>query len=93
MQLRIRPRSLDGGLFAVLFADASTARKELRGVGVSPIKDDRALAKATLYDHGSERNYPLQLDLRLQPEGYWKVTDVKNMADLIRMVRKEAEMR
>jgi hypothetical protein len=83
----------DGGLFAVLFADASTARKELRGVGVSPVKNDTALAKATLYDHGSERNYPLQLDLRLQPEGYWKVTDVKNMADLIRIVRKEAEMR
>ena len=83
----------DGGLFSVLFADASTARKELRGVGVSPIKDDRALAKATLYDHGSERNYPLQLDLRLQPEGYWKVTDVKNMADLIRSVRKEIETR
>lgn len=83
----------DGGLFSVLFADASTARKELRGVGLSPVKDDRATAKATLYDHGSERNYPLQLDLRLQPEGYWKVTDVKNMADLIRSVRKEIETR
>jgi len=83
----------DGGLFAVIFADASTARKELRGVGVSPVKDGAALAQATLYDHGSERNYPLQLDLRLQPEGYWKVTDVKNMADLIRTVRKEIETR
>ncbi|ACU88563.1 conserved hypothetical protein [Desulfomicrobium baculatum DSM 4028] len=83
----------DGGLFAVLFADASTARKELRGVRVSPVKGDAATAQATVYDHGSERNYPVQLDLKLQPEGYWKVTDVKNMADLIRRVRKEAEER
>jgi len=83
----------DGGLLAVLFADASTARKELRGVRVNPAKGDTATAQATLYDHGSERSYPVQLDLRLQPEGYWKVTDVKNMADLIRRVRKEAEER
>jgi len=83
----------DGGLFAVLFADASTARKELRGVRVNPGKGDTATAQATLYDHGSERNYPVQLGLKLQPEGYWKVTDVKNMADLIRRVRKEAEER
>ncbi len=83
----------DGGLLAVLFADASTARKELRGVRVSPVSGDAATAQATVYDHGSERNYPVQLDLKLQPEGYWKVTDVKNMADLIRRVRKEAEER
>ncbi|SFK13511.1 hypothetical protein SAMN04488082_1157 [Desulfomicrobium apsheronum] len=83
----------DGGLLAVLFADASTARKELRGVRVNPAKGDTATAQATVYDHGSERSYPVQLDLRLQPEGYWKVTDVKNMADLIRRVRKEAEER
>lgn len=83
----------DGGLLAVLFADASTARKELCGVRVNPAKGDTATAQATVYDHGSERSYPVQLDLRLQPEGYWKVTDVKNMADLIRRVRKEAEER
>jgi len=83
----------DGGLLAVLFADASTARKELRGVRVSAPKGDTATAQAALYDHGSERSYPVQLGLKLQPEGYWKVTDVKNMADLIRRVRKEAEER
>jgi hypothetical protein len=83
----------DGGLFSVLFADASTARKELRHVRVQPPKDDRTSAQATLYDHGSQRNYPVLLGLTLQPEGYWKVTDVTNMADLIRMVRKEAEER
>ena len=60
---------------------------------VNPAKGDTATAQATVYDHGSERSYPVQLDLRLQPEGYWKVTDVKNMADLIRRVRKEAEER
>jgi hypothetical protein len=83
----------DGGLLSILFADASTARKELRDLRVNPASGDTATAEATLYDFGSERNYPVQLGLRLQPEGYWKVTDVKNMADLIRRVRKEAEER
>lgn len=83
----------DGGLLAILFADASTARKELRDLRVNPAKGDTATAEATLHDFGSERNYPVQLGLRLQPEGYWRVTDVKNMADLIRRVRKEAEER
>jgi len=83
----------DGGLLAILFADASTARKELRDLRVNPAKGDTATAQATLYDFGSERNYPVQLGLKLHPEGYWKVTDVKNMADLIRRVRKEAEER
>lgn len=83
----------DGGLFSVLFADASTARKELRNVRVQPPRGDKTSAQATLYDHGSERNYPVLLGLTLQPAGYWKVTDVTNMADLIRMVRKEAEER
>jgi len=83
----------DGGLLSVLFADASTARKELRHVRVQPPSGDKTSAQATLYDHGSERNYPVLLGLSLQPEGYWRVTDVTNMADLIRMVRKEAEER
>ncbi|PKN41750.1 MAG: hypothetical protein CVU60_10205 [Deltaproteobacteria bacterium HGW-Deltaproteobacteria-18] len=83
----------DGGLLAILFADASTARKELRGLRVNPAKGDTATAQATLHDFGSERDYPVQMALKLQPEGYWKVTDVKNMADLIRRVRKEAEER
>ena len=71
----------------------SSLDRELRGVRVSPVKGDTATAQATVYDHGSERNYPVQLGLKLQPEGYWKVTDVKNMAELIRKVRKEAEER
>lgn len=83
----------DGGLLSVLFADASTARKELRQVRVQPPDGGKASARATLYDHGSERSYPVLLGLTRQPEGHWRVTDVTNMAELIRMVRKEAEER
>lgn len=83
----------EGGILSVLFADASTARKELRGVRVEPPKGDRATASATVFDHGSGRGYPVRLGLRKQAEGYWKVMDVANMAELIRMVRREAEAR
>jgi len=83
----------EGGLLSVLFADASTARKELREVRVLPAKGDRAAATARMYDHGSRRSYPVQMGLRLQPAGYWQVTDITNMTELIRQVRKEAEAR
>ena len=83
----------EGGIFSVLFADVSTARKELRGVQVQPPKGDLASASATMFDHGSKRGYPVKLGLKRQAEGYWKVTDVTNMAELIRIVRKEAEAR
>ena len=77
----------------MLFADVSTARKELRGVQVQPPKGDLASASATMFDHGSKRGYPVKLGLKRQAEGHWKVTDVTNMAELIRIVRKEAEAR
>lgn len=80
----------DGGIFSALFADISMARKELRSVRVWP-EGSRARATAQLYDFGLKRSYPLQLRLAAQPDGFWKVVDVENMADLIRMVRKEAE--
>ncbi len=83
----------DGGILSVLFADASTARKELRSVRVQPPQGDRTTASAKMFDHGSERSYPVQLSLKRQPEGYWKVTEVNNMAELIRIVRKEADAR
>jgi hypothetical protein len=83
----------DGGIFAVLFADASTARKELRSVRVQPPKGDRTSATAKVYDFGSQRAYPVQLGLARQPQGLWKVTDVGNMAELIRMVRNESGAR
>lgn len=80
----------EGGLFSVLFADISTARKELRSVRIWPDQEP-VRATAQLYDFGLKRSYPLQLRLAPQPDGFWKVVDVENMADLIRMVRKEAE--
>lgn len=83
----------DGGLFSVLFADASTARKELHQIRVQSVKGDAATASAWVYDHGSERGYPVRLRLKQQPQGHWKVMDVSNMGELIRMVRQEAEAR
>jgi len=83
----------EGGIFSVLFADASTARKELRDVRVQSVKGDRATATARVFDHGSKRGYPVQLALGRKPQGYWQVTDVTNMTELIRIVRKEAEAR
>jgi hypothetical protein len=83
----------DGGIFSALFADASTARKELRNVRVQPPKGERTTATAKVYDFGSQRSYPVQLGLARQPQGQWKVTDVGNMAELIRMVRSEAGAR
>jgi hypothetical protein len=80
----------DGGIFSVLFADTSTARKELRSVRAWP-EQEGARATAKLYDCGLQQSYPLHLRLAAQPDGFWKVVDVENMADLIRMVRKEAE--
>jgi len=80
----------DGGIFAALFADASTARKEMRGVQVLPSKGDLAAAAVTMFDYGSKRGYPVKLGLKRQAEGHWKVTNVTNMAELIRIVRREA---
>lgn len=80
----------DGGILAALFDGASTARKELRQARIGQIKGDKAMATARVYDFGSERHYPVQLDLTRQPDGYWKVTGVRNMAELIRTVRNEA---
>lgn len=83
----------DGGLLSALFADASIARKELRSIRCAAPKGDLATATAKLYDHGSERSYPVQVRLKRQPEGHWKVTEVSNIRDLITTVRKEAEAR
>lgn len=80
----------DGGLFSALFTDVSTARKELRSVRVQRNREE-AKATARLYDFGNERSYPLLLRLKAQPEGFWKVTEVENMAELIRMIRQEPE--
>ncbi len=88
-----RQRVQDGGLLSMLFVDASSARKELRGVRCAAPKGDLATATAKLYDHGSERSYPVQVSLKRQPEGYWKVTEVSNIRELITTVRKEAEAR
>lgn len=83
----------DGGILSSLFADASVARKELRAVRCAAPKGDLATATAKLYDHGSERSYPVQVKLKRQPEGHWKVMEVSNISDLITTVRKEAEAR
>ena len=83
----------NGGILSALFADASTARKELRSVRCDSPKADTATATARMYDHGSERSYPLQIRLKRQQQGHWKVTEVSNMTELIRMVRREAEAR
>lgn len=80
----------DGGVLAALFADASTARKELRAVRVQPAQGDVTTASAKVYDFGSERSYPVQLRLKRQPQGHWKVTDVTNLKDLVRTIRAEA---
>ncbi|GAB1410484.1 hypothetical protein MASR1M90_16380 [Desulfovibrionales bacterium] len=81
----------DGGLLSALFANASKARKELRDVRCAAPQGTKASATARLYDYGSERAYPVHLGLTRQAEGYWKITSVTNLAELIRMVRQEAE--
>jgi hypothetical protein len=83
----------EGGLLSVLFADVSSSRKELRDVRVQPPRGDRALATARMFDHGTGRSYPVRMGLRLQSAGYWKVTDITNMTELIRLVRNEAGAR
>lgn len=83
----------DGGLLSALFADVSTARKELHQITVRSVSGDKASASAWVYDHGSERGYPLRLGLKRQPQGHWRVTDVSNMGELIRLIRREAEAR
>ncbi len=92
-QAASRQQVQDGGLLSMLFVDASVARKELRTVRCATPKGDLATATAKLYDHGSERSYPVQVKLKRQPEGHWKVTEVSNIRDLITTVRKEAEAR
>jgi len=80
----------DGGIFSGLFADASAARKEIRAMKVTPVKADTAKASVKFYDHGSEKSYPVEALMKLQPEGHWKVTDITNMASLISSIRKES---
>lgn len=86
------PRS-DGGILSMLFADASIAHKELGEVRCSAPKDDLSVATTSLFDHGSERRYPLQLTLQRQEAGHWRVTEIRNIRELIALVRQEAEAR
>jgi hypothetical protein len=78
------------GILSALFADVSTGRKELREVRVQRLRDGRSTAAATLFDHGAGRGYPVLLALSRQPGGFWKVTDVENLENLVRLVRREA---
>ena len=77
------------GILSALFADVSTGRKELRGVRVQRVGDDRSTAAATVFDHGTGRGYPVILALSRQAGGFWKVTDVQNLEDIVRLVRRE----
>lgn len=86
-------KATDGGLFSPLFADASVGRKELRGVKSVARDGDKATASVMLFDHGSERAYPVDLALTRRESGNWQVTDVTNAAALISAIRKEAENR
>ncbi|MEG6507213.1 hypothetical protein [Nitratidesulfovibrio sp. 1201_IL3209] len=86
-------KATDGGLFSPLFADASVGRKELRGVKSVARDGDKATASVMLFDHGSERAYPVDLALIRREAGNWQVTDVTNAAALISAIRKEAENR
>lgn len=86
-------KATDGGLFSPLFSDASVGRKELRSVKSVTRDGDKATASVTLFDHGSERSYPVDLALTRRQEGNWQVTDVTNAAALISAIRKEAESR
>ena len=86
-------KATDGGLFSPLFSDASVGRKELRSVKSVTRDGDKATASVTLFDHGSERSYPVDLALTRRQEGNWQVTDVTNAAALISAIRKEAENR
>ncbi|NLV97949.1 MAG: hypothetical protein GX043_11540 [Desulfovibrionales bacterium] len=81
----------DGGIFALIFADASTARKEFRSINLVSANDGHALVAGQVYDFGSERSYPVLLNLTLQPQGHWQVQQVHNMPELVRMIRQEAE--
>lgn len=81
----------DGGIFALLFADASTARKEFRSIDLISAHADRALVSAQVHDFGSQNSYPVLLNLAKQPQGHWQVQQVHNMPELVRMVRLEAE--
>ena len=83
----------DGGILSLLFADASVAHKELGPVRCSAPKDGLSVATTSLFDHGSERSYPLQLTLQRQEAGYWRVTEIRNIRELMAMVRQEAEAR
>ena len=81
------------GMLSALFADVSTGRKELRGVRVQRVRDGRSTAAATVFDHGTGRGYPVVLALSQQSGGFWKVTDVENLEDIVRQVRREAGAR
>jgi len=86
-------KASDGGLFSPLFSDASVGRKELRNVKSVTRDGDKAAASVVLFDHGSERSYPVDLALTRREAGNWQVTDVTNAAALISAIRKEAENR
>lgn len=82
-----------GGVFSRLFADASTAKKELRVARCQRIDDQRADAWATLFDHGSQRSYPLHLLLERRASGSWRVVALRNMDELVHTLHREAAAR
>ncbi len=78
------------GMLSSIFANVSTGRKEIMLIG-SPVSSQGAVyVPFTIKDHGNGNSYPVEAWLR-QENGQWRVIGLRNVRQLIRIIRGESQ--
>jgi hypothetical protein len=76
------------GLFAPLFADASTGRKEIRNIGIPRAEGGEWVIPFVVHDFGNGESYPVLG--RVSPaESGFRLIGVENLEEIMRRVNEE----
>jgi hypothetical protein len=76
------------GLFAPLFADASTGRKEIRDIGEPRAQGGKWVVPFVVHDFGNGESYPV-LGRVTPAENGFRLTAVENLEEIMRRVNEE----
>lgn len=76
------------GLFAPLFADASTGRKEVRDIGMPRAEGGEWVVPFVVHDFGNGESYPVLGRVRPEENGF-RLAAVENLEEIMRRVNDE----
>lgn len=86
---REAPQSKD--MWSSLFEGASLGRKEIQQVGRAVRDGEGVYVPCIVFDHGSQRTYVVEANLRKNASGVWRITAIRNMNDVMDQVRQESK--